>query len=175
MIAGVVLSDEDGENCFLAFLDDELSVATVTTNEQIVERISNKKPDIIAVNTGFISGPGELMDGEEELKEEGYRFTPVSHEKMKSRRLESLRSALEAELGQESPEIIRFDPHITSRQLAIDSDKALSSLGINPEPIQSAGEFDAVLGAITSRFYQQNQFEDMGVIVPSSLEKESEE
>jgi hypothetical protein len=76
------------------------------------------------------------------------------------------------ELGGESPDIIRFEPSITAEQLAIHDDAGFKSLGIDTSGIRSARQFDAALGAVTARFYSQNQYEDLGVIVPESLETE---
>jgi len=72
----------------------------------------------------------------------------------------------------DSPDFIRFDPQITAKELSIDGDDALASYGVEPSDIDSARVFDAVLGAITARFYQQEQFQDLGIIVPQSLDLE---
>ena len=170
MIAGLILTDNTDLKSCLAFIgEDETESVEIATNEEIIEQLSEKKPEILAVNSGTDPSRGELTEKESELKEEGHSFTPTSHDKMTSRRLEALQSQIFAEMGAEGPEVIRFDPGITSKELAIDSDEALESLGVKTGQITSARQFDAVLGAVTARFYQQNQYSDMGVIVPEPV------
>jgi hypothetical protein len=172
MIAGLVLQENVEQDSIIAFLGDELEIETVSTNEEIAELIQEKKPEVIAANIGTNSSPHELNQDEEELKEEGYAFTPTSHETQRSRRMEALNAQLFELMGAESPEAIRFNPHITAEELAIHGDEGIESLGVETDDIESAEQFDAALGAITARFYQQNQYEDMGVIIPESMDTE---
>lgn len=171
MIAGLILTESTDQKSCIAFLGEDTETIELSTNPELIEAISERKPEVIAVDSGTERAPGELTEKESELKEEGHAFTPTSHEKMKSRRLEAIQSELFAEMGAEGPEIIRFEPGITSTELALDSDEALESMGVHTENITSARQFDAVLGAVTARFYQQNQFSDMGVIVPEPLDE----
>jgi predicted nuclease with RNAse H fold len=168
MIAGIVLTEKKGEKCQVAMLDEKLEVIELETNEEIVELVKERKPQVLAINAGQLEGSG-LKKEEENLKEEGHAFMPSSHEKQKSRRMEALENQLELELGPEKPAVIRFDPHITAKELALDGDDALEGLGIETGNIDSAKQFDAALGAVTARFYQQNQYEDLGVIVPETM------
>ena len=64
---------------------------------------------------------------------------------------------------------------ITGRELAIDSDEGLEGYGIDSSGIESAQEFDAVLGAVTARFYQQGQVREMAVSVPEPVKEQDEE
>ncbi len=169
MIAGIVLKDTVEEDSQLALLSEgELVCEPASTNEEIVDLLKEKGPDIVAVDAGDTQGSAELTEDEKELKEEGYAFTPSSHNKAASRRLKALKAMAFEKMGDDTPEFIRFSPHITSEELAIHGDEALESYGINPENISSAEQFDAVLGAVTARFYQQNQFREMGVVVPEA-------
>ncbi|MFB6203386.1 MAG: hypothetical protein ABEK01_02740 [Candidatus Nanohaloarchaea archaeon] len=168
MIAGLVLKDDVEKDSQLAFLGDELESVQASTNEEIIEEIEERKPEVLAIDAGE-TGRDEFSKQEEELKEEGYTFSPASHNKMKARRFEALTEQLFQMLGEQKPEVIRFEPAITSEELAIDGDEALESYGIDAENIMSAQAFDAVLGAVTARFYSQGQFEDLGVIVPEPL------
>lgn len=168
MIAGLILSDDPDMKCQIAFLDEALECIEVETNEEIIEKIEKSKTEVMAVNAGQLRGEG-LKDDESELKEEGHAFIPSSHEKKRSKRLRALEDQLELKLGPEKPVVIRFDPQITSKQLALDGDQALEGLGIDTSGIRSAKQFDAALGAVTARFYQQNQYEDLGVIVPEPV------
>jgi predicted nuclease with RNAse H fold len=167
MIAGLILTDDIEKESSLAFLDEELGCYKLSTNEEIVEKISEKKPEVLAVNVGTKQAQKEFTEEEEELREEGHIFTPNSHQKRKVERMQSLERHLNHEMGGEI-EIIRFEPQITARELAIDSEKDLASIGVVGE-ISGAEEFDAVLGAVTARFYSQGQFSDLGVIVPENI------
>lgn len=174
MIAGLILKDTTEEESIIAFLGDELQIETASTNDDIAELIQENEPEVIAANIGTFEGPDTLNEDEEELKEEGFSFTPTSYERKRSRRMEALNSQLFSLMGNDSPEAIRFEPHITAEELAIHEDQGIKSLGIQTDAIESAEQFDAALGAITARFYQQSQYEDMGVIVPESMEVEEE-
>lgn len=169
MIAGLILSDDLEKDSSIAFLGDELETLKVNTNEDIVEAIEERNPEIVAVDVGTKQSQEEFTKEEKELKEEGYIFTPNSYEKTKVERMQSLERHINHAMGGRV-EIIRFEPQITAEELAIDSEEDFASLGVEGD-IKSVEEFDATLGAITARFYSQGQFEDYGVVVPSSLEK----
>lgn len=170
MIAGLVLTDSPEKECALAFLEDEVSTFTVGSNQEIVELVAEKKPAVLAVNTGDEESLEEFTRNEKELREEGFAFTPASHEKTLMKRLDALKQQLLEDMGVEQPEVIRFDPHITSDVLALHGDSGLEALGVDTSEIESSKEFDALIGAITARFYQQNQYRDLGVILPESME-----
>jgi len=174
MIAGIVLSDNEQLDSTMALLGDELKVYSLETNQDIVEKIKDLEPEIVAVNSAGEVTREELSEEEEDLKEEGYSFTPSRTESKKVKRLQALKAVI-TRTTLESPEFIRFDPHITAEELAIDGDKALDAYGLEPSDINSARQFDAVLGAITARFYQQDQYQDLGVVVPQSLESADSE
>lgn len=174
MIAGLILKDETGVDCGVAFLGDELSTYSVETNEEIIDLLDRHQPEILAVDISDETSLKELNKKEEELKEEGHIFNPVSHEGEKVKRFEALKSGCRQELGPDCPEFIRFDPQITADELAVHGDKGLESLGVETENIMSADEFDAALGAVTARFYEEGQYSDLGVIVPSTLEDQNE-
>lgn len=163
MIAGLKLNVN--EDSFLALLDDNLEIIQVGTNEEIVDNLP-EDVKILAVNAPLEKVKG-LTDKEEELMEEGYQFTPSTHNVDLNRRAVHLQQML-FEKGREI-EVIRFDPMITSKELAIEGDSALESYGIDTSEIKSAGAFDAVLGAITARFYQQEQCRDLGIQIPENI------
>lgn len=174
MIAGLLLSETTEKESILAFLDDDTEVYRFKTNTEIAEKIEQENPDIVAVNVGSEVPEEELHEEEEELKEEGYSFTPSRTEPKKIKRLQALKAEVNHLMPQNAPEFIRFDPFITSEELALDGDASLESLGVATDNINSSREFDAVLGAVTARFYQQDQFNDLGVIVPDSLQDKEE-
>jgi hypothetical protein len=168
MIAGLIISDNLEEDSSLAFLGEELETLKVETNEDIVEAIEERDPNFLAVDVGTEQAQEEFTEQEKELKEEGHIFTPNSHQKRKVERVQSLERHLKHAMGGQI-EIIRFEPQITAKELAIDSENDLKSLGVEGD-IGDVKEFDATLGAITARFYSQDQFEDYGVVVPEPLD-----
>jgi hypothetical protein len=174
MIAGVILRENQDEECQIAFLGDGLECFDLVENSEIVEEIEKRDISVLAVNAGSVQGRQEFTEKEDELREEGHIFTPSSHEKTKSKRLEALKTQLHNAMGEmEMPTVVRFDPHITAERLALKSDDALRGLGIDPESIKTASQFDATLGAVTARFYEQNQYENLGVIVPEPVSGQS--
>lgn len=174
MIAGLILKDAPGVECGLAFLGDELETFSVESNEEIIELLDEKNPDILAVDISDETSLKEFNKGESDARESGHIFTPVSHEGEKVKRFEALKAGCRQALGQDCPEFIRFEPQITADELAVHGDDGLRSFGVDTEGIHSADEFDAVLGAITARFYQQNQFEDMGIVVPQNFDADED-
>jgi len=174
MIAGLILSDNEQLDSEMALLGDELEVYSLETNQEIVEKITELEPEVVAVNSAGEITREELSEQEEDLKEEGYSFTPSRTESKKVKRLQGLKTLIKREML-DSPDFIRFDPHITAEELAIEGDKALDGYGVETSDINSARQFDAVLGSITARFYQQEQFQDLGVVVPRNLESDDSE
>ena len=175
MLCGIILGETEKEESSVSFLSDEIESFIVDSNEEIVELIKERKPSIVAVNTG-LEERRRLSDEEEELQEEGFIFTPAKDDVKRVRRFQALKAHIAHELtGDEIPEYIRFDPIITGRELAVDSDKALSSYCIDPSDIDSSNEFDATLGAVTGRFFQENQVRDLSVSVPKPLRDETDD
>lgn len=174
MIAGVIISATDNEPVHIAFLgEDTTRTVSIDDNEEIVGELKGAEPDIIAVDADTEYGDDMFSDREEELKEEGFNFTPSSAEKRKVKRLQGLKAILRRDM-EIPPDFIRFDPFITAEELALDGEKALESLGIDTSGINSARQFDAMLGAVTARYYDQGEYRDLGVIVPGEHEEDGE-
>jgi hypothetical protein len=174
MIAGLVLSESEEMESSIAFFGEE-GVETFSLNDtgEIADLIVEKEPDVLAVNTGS-EVIRELSEQEEELKDEGYSFTPSSMEKRKVKRFQAIQNTVNHRTGT-AVEFIRFDPKITSEELAIDSEQALEAYGVETGSLDSAREFDALLGAVTARFYQQGDFKDLGVVVPGASAEEQDD
>lgn len=166
----MVLTDSEQQESQLAFLGDETSSHSVLETEKIVELLKKRQPDVLAVDCPTEAPNQDWSREEKELKEEGFSFTPSRNQKKEITRLRAIDTMLKKE-GVDT-EIIRFDPHISAEELALDSDSSLESLGVDTDCLDSSREFDAMLGAVTARFYQQNQFKDLGVIVPGEFEDE---
>lgn len=174
MIAGLVLSDSKDKDSRIAFLGDETITYSVTSNEEILEKVDEHGPDLLAIDVDDTEGPEEMTEDEQEAKEKGYSFTPNAHQSQKQKRFRALKEQLFRKLGAEQPDLIRFDPAITAEELAMDSDEALESYGVSTDEIEHSGEFDAVLGAVTARFYQQGSFTDLGLIIPEPLQDDGD-
>lgn len=169
MIAGMIITDSEDEKSSLAFLEDEKTdTYSLESTEDIIELIVSKEPEILAVDAETEVSRKKLTDGEEKLKEEGYSFIPSSNERKKVERVMAIERSINHQM-ERPPELIRFDPFISSRELALDGDQSLESLGIDTSNIESAREFDAVTGAVTARFYSQNQYNESGVVIPESI------
>lgn len=174
--AGLILTDDTDEDSVLVVASSEkCETWTLSTNKEIVEVLEDEKVEILAADVGMEQGRDEFTKQEEQLKEEGYSFVPSGQQVKRMKRLESLAAHLDHSLGIESPEIIRFNRFITSEELAIHDDEALESLGFETGEIENSKQFDAMLGAVTARYYEQGSFHDMGVIVPGEGSEEEDE
>lgn len=167
------MKDKVEEKSHLAFVGDGVECFSVNDNSEIIELLEEYEPEVIAADVGLKQAGEELTKDEEKLQDEGHIFTPNSHQEKTVKRLDALKAQLTHDTGLQ-PEFIRFEPQISAQELAIDGDKALEGYGVDSSGIGSVGEFDAVLGAITARFYQENQYEDLGVIVPEGVREEDE-
>ncbi|MFB6245725.1 MAG: hypothetical protein ABEJ03_05265 [Candidatus Nanohaloarchaea archaeon] len=174
MVGGLILKDSLDEDSVLAVIGDETRTFSASTNEELADLFESQGIDVVAVNAPMNLRRSEFNEQEEQLRDEGHIFQPSSSQKTLARRLEALKDIAFERMGSESPDFVRFDPQITSKELAIEGDEGLESLGVAPDGIESAEEFDAVLGAVTSRFYQQNQFEEKAVVIPEPLSEEDQ-
>ena len=173
--SGIDLTEEDNTESTVAFLSDSLETHSLETNNELAEKVAEVQPDIVAVNTGLKERRG-LSDEEEELQEEGHIFTPASQDTQRVRRFQDLKKRIQAHVSaDELPEFVRYDPAITAKELALESDSALESLGVEASEIDSSREFDAVLGAVTARFYDQGQASEMDIVVPEALHGDASE
>ncbi|PSH00205.1 MAG: hypothetical protein BRC28_00730 [Nanohaloarchaea archaeon SW_4_43_9] len=169
MIAGLMLASKEENKSSLAFIG-ESSTETFSIKDTggLIDLILERKPEILAINCGTELNGDNLTKNEEELKEEGYSFTPSNSEKKKVERTRAIERSVKHHM-ENPPEIIRFDPFISSRELSLNSDDSVESLGVDTSNIGSSHEFDAVVGAITARFYSQNQYTRSGVVVPENV------
>ena len=135
MLCGIVFGEKEEDESSVAFLSDEIESFTVNSNKEIIELVKDREPSIIAINTG-LEERRRLSDEEEELQEEGFIFTPAKDDVKRVRRFQSFKTHLAQEVsGDELPEYIRFDPIISGRELAIDSDSEFEGYGIDPSDI----------------------------------------
>ncbi|PSG99031.1 MAG: hypothetical protein BRC29_02785 [Nanohaloarchaea archaeon SW_7_43_1] len=169
MIAGLMLASRKGNKSSLAFIgDSSTETFSINNTEELIDMIVDRNPEILAINCGTELNGDNLTQDEEELKEEGYSFTPSNNEKKKVETTRAIERSIKHHMDN-PPEIIRFDPFISSRELSLNSDDSVESLGVDTSNIGSSREFDAVVGAITARFYSQNQYTHSGVVVPENI------
>lgn len=174
--AGLILKDNVEEESTLVIAGPEDCKSwKLETNKDIVDILSDEEVEILAADVGMEQGREEFNKKEEKLKEEGYSFIPSGHQVKRMKRLESLAAHLDKEMGIESPEIIRFNRFISADELAIHNDEGLESLGFDTSSLESSEEFDAMLGAVTARHYEQGDFRDMGIIIPGEESEKEEE
>jgi len=165
MIAGINLETEGRSS--IAVMGEKLEIHSAKTNEEIIQALP-EDVQIVAVNAPIEPVEG-LSEKEEELIEEGFQFAPSTQNRDLNRRAVHLKQLM-FEKGLDA-EFIRFDEMISSEELAIDGDQALEGYGVDTSVIGDADEFDAVIGSVTARFYQQDQCRDLGVQVPEGIEQ----
>ena len=89
MLCGISFG-ESGENAAVAFISEETESVSVESNKEILDLIKDKKPQIVAVDTG-LEERRSLSESEEKLQEEGFIFTPAKDDVRTVRRFLSLR------------------------------------------------------------------------------------
>ncbi|MDY6777789.1 MAG: hypothetical protein SVU32_03925 [Candidatus Nanohaloarchaea archaeon] len=166
---GIVLSGDEDQRCGLAFLSDRVETFSETDDDRILELIEERRPAVIAF-TAPLNEPGieGFREDEEELVDEGYRFLPPDlRDRDEMERTQFMMNAIKR-LGF-MPEVIECRPKITADILDIEGDDDLEEFGVETGAIHNMTEFEAVLAAITAKFYENDQFRDKGVIVPEEV------
>lgn len=167
MIAGIKLSDSEDKISGIAFIEEELSTFSVKKDEEILDILEEKQPEVIAFNAHLKPPEKEenFREEEKDLIDDGYALLPYgmgSTVKL-SRRALSLKSrlSLDIETG-----FIECDPETTREILEIQGDNELQNYGMDPEDTENTQEFGAVLAALTALFYSRGDFEDHGIVTP---------
>lgn len=164
---GLVMQKSKDIDCGVAFLSDKVECFSETEDRDILELIKERKPDIIAFNTPLKASKTDqkFREGEQDLIDEGFSFLPRSmHNKHKLERTEFMKNTLKREVPQ--AEIIECRPMITAEVLDVEGDEDLENLGIETEEIHSTIEFEALLAAITAKYYANEMYRDKGFILP---------
>lgn len=171
MLAGIDLSAKEKNITGIAFLDEEIETHSVEKDEEILDLLKGRKPEIVAIDAP-LSAPEDkkgFREGEEELIEEGYALLPYGMRGM--RRLSERALSLRARVIQEvDMEFMECHPTTTGEVLDVKGDEDLENYGINTEVIKNTHEFDAVLAVLTALFYKRGDYEDHDIIVPSMEE-----
>jgi len=168
---GIKVSGERETPCGLAFLSDDVETFSETDDEQILKLIEERQPKIIAFSTSMQrSRPGEgFSEDEDELVDEGHSFLPRGMvDKDEIERAIFLRDSIKRLSF--IPEMIECRPAVTMEALDIEGDADLEDFGIETSSIHNTQEFDAVLAAVTAKFYANDRFKEKGFVVPEQLE-----
>ncbi|MDY6789098.1 MAG: hypothetical protein SVV03_03995 [Candidatus Nanohaloarchaea archaeon] len=167
VFCGLVMQKEKGIPCGVAFISDELECFSEKEDKRILEMVADRKPEVVAFTTPLkadhkLKG---FSDEEEELVDEGYSFLPRDmHDQAEMERTEFMKNSLKRHAPES--EIIECRPMVTAEILGIEGDPDLEDLGMNTENIHSTTEFEAVLAAITAKYYANNMYRDKGFVVP---------
>jgi len=170
---GLVLSGDAETRCAVAFLSDELETFTEKDDQRLLELIEERTPMVVAftvppegsnVQEGF-------RENEKDMVEEGHRFLPPEmRDNDEMERALFLKNSLQRSGFMH--EVIECRPTISAEVLDIQSDDELEDLGVPTEGIHNMTEFEAVLAAVTAKFYANDRYEEKGFIVPKRLDDE---
>jgi len=172
VFCGLVLSGDRQTPCGVAFLGEGLETFTETDDERILEFIEDRRPTVVAftVPTDGSNVQEGFREDEQEMVEEGHSFLPPSmHDKAELERALFLRNSLQR-LGF-LHDVIECRPMISAEVLGVEGDQELEDLGVPTEDIRTMREFEAVLAAVTAKFYANDQYEEKDFIVPKRLEE----
>lgn len=108
--------------------------------------------------------------GEEELIKEGYSILP---QEMRNRRLLERAEFLCNSIKRSGvgSTIIESNPGLVAKKLGITGDRQLEAYGVDTSDVENVYEFDALLLALTARFYAEDEYEDKDIILPKSLDE----
>lgn len=172
---GLVMQKSKDIECGVAFLSDKVECFSEKDDKNILKLIKERDPDVVAFNTPLKAKKTdkEFREGEEDLIEEGFSFLPREmHDRNKLERTEFMKNTLKREVPQ--AEIIECRPMITAEVLGIEGDDELEDLGLETEDIHSTTEFEALLAAITAKYYANEMYRDKGFVLPKEEMEETE-
>ncbi|MDY6770431.1 MAG: hypothetical protein SV186_00570 [Candidatus Nanohaloarchaea archaeon] len=169
---GIVLSGSKDEPCSIAFLSEELETFSETDDERILELISERRPSVVAFTVPPVGADVDegFREDEQEMVEEGHSFLPPEmRDNDEMERALFLKNSLQREGFLH--DVIECRPMITAEILDIEGDDDLEELGVPTGEIMSMKEFEAVLAAVTAKFYANDSFEEKDFIVPKPLDE----
>ena len=164
-VCGIRLTGDKDRECSVAVLGEELETFSTEDDREIVERVSEERPAVVAFTNPHTRRTEKgFREDEEELVDEGYSFLPPSmFENDLLERTEFIKKSIQQNYR---PEFIETRPEVSSEILGIENDRDLEMLDMDTGEIESVGEFEAVMAALTARMYTENDYEDKGFIVP---------
>lgn len=170
MYCGIMLRGDTETACGIAFItDDEVTTASTTEDDEILALLEEYRPIVITLNA-----PSEREDidgfreGEEDLIEDGFSMLP---QEMRDRGVLERAEFLTERIKRSGvgARVIESDPHVVMDQLDIAGDADLKDYGYDTGPIESATEFEAVVLALTAKLYDEDHYEEKGLIIPKEL------
>ncbi|MFB6265693.1 MAG: hypothetical protein ABEI07_01265 [Candidatus Nanohaloarchaea archaeon] len=170
MQCGIVLSGDLSEDSQVAFLEkDSLETFSVSTNDEIVELLEGRRPEVTALNAPpekvGRGKTGQFREGEQDLVEEGHSILPQGmRDSAVLERAEHLSRSIEA--AGVGTTIIESVPRLAASILDLSGDEDLERLGVSTGEIENVGEYDAVVLAVVAALYADNRCEDHGIVVP---------
>jgi len=153
-VIGIDLAGKDkNPTGFCVMIDGKTEVRLLRTDEEILKAVDGVEPDVVAVDAPF-SFPehGYYRDSDQKLQEEG--FKPLSPRFPGMQPLVERAMKLVPEL-RKSYRVIEAFPRATEKILGLEEKKT--------------HEYDALLCALTGKYYFQGKFRAMGkeeIIVP---------
>ncbi|MEM7819204.1 MAG: DUF429 domain-containing protein [Candidatus Aenigmatarchaeota archaeon] len=162
---GIDLAGKDKNPTGFAIVNDEIKTKKLFSDDEIINEIENTKPEIIGIDAPF-SFPkyGYWRESEIELKKDG--FKPLSPKfismKILVRRTQNLINRLQGY------KVIEIFPKATEKILFLNKNFFENRI----QKKISEDEYDAILAAITAKFYFEGKFKIYGqkendkIIVP---------
>ncbi len=154
-IIGIDLAGKDkNPTGFCIMIDKETKVMLLHSNEEILKAVEEIGPDVVAVDAPFsFPEDGYYRDSDQKLQEEG--FKPLSPRFPGMRPLVERALKLVPEL-RKNYRVIEVFPRATEKILGLEEKKT--------------HEYDALLCALTGKYYFQGKFRAIGkeeIMVPS--------
>jgi len=112
----------------------------------------------------------QFRSGEEELIADGYSMLPTA---MRDRRLLERAEFLSNSIKRSGigATIIESNPRLVAERLDIGGDTELKAYGVETEDIDGVREFDALLLALTAKFFDEDKAVDKDIIIPETLDE----
>lgn len=167
MHCGIILTGDTEEDCSVAFIDEGVTETfSCSTNDEIVELIEEKKPEVVALNAPPEREEGkEFRGGDRDLIDEGHAILPQGmRDNAVLERADHLARMIEA--SGVGTVIIETNARVSSDILGLEGDEDLEGLGVDTACIETVWEYDAVVLAVVARLYSNNRCVDHGIVVP---------
>ncbi|MHC1582493.1 MAG: DUF429 domain-containing protein [Candidatus Syntropharchaeia archaeon] len=165
MIAGIDLSGSPKKISGLCIMGTTTKTFSVYRDEEILEIIEREKPEIIAIDAPLSFRGTAYRDGDREIRK-FYKILPLTFFGMK--KLTERGIELKKRLG--GYRVIEVYPHASKEVLGIKNPRDLEKFGVSVD-IKNEHEFDAVICALTGRFYFQGMYKKFGdedpIILPN--------
>ncbi len=166
IVCGVDLAGKEKNPTGLAFLGDLFEVKLVYTDQEIVQEIGEKRPDLVCIDSP-LSWPKSGIMRESDRKLKRYGALPPLMGGMKSLTERGIR--ISRELRGLGFQVIEVFPRATQKILGIQGEEDLARFGISVSGL-TKDEFDAILAALTGILHLEGKTEiiEGEIVVPST-------